>query len=322
MSSQSSYTLRGSTNNLKRRRNTVQFCGECTIYKDTTTTTTCEDYAQQLLLQSNHNNNEQQHTKTTKIIVSTIEEARLLILNEHNICSTLNNNNGSGNNNKADILLTNEAITNTINEEQPPPSTSSTIPKTIPKIMIKTTQRRRNLQAPTLPPSAFCNTCMWQEGTPYTCSERSTFLQDNYDLSSDEAMLGLMDQGYCVDPNYFDRVAAEKLAMEQAEQQKLLDEQNSKGGGGGGAAIGGAIVGILVVVALVVGVLLVRKRRKTNAERDTEGSGNKKGDATKDVSDNEYEQGELKLFVLIVVFYFLGRGYWFVVLFIRFGVCI
>ena len=109
-------------------------------------------------------------------------------------------------------------------------------------------------------------------------------------------MLGLMDQGYCVDPNYFDRVAAEKLAMEQAEQQKLLDEQNSKSGGGSGAAIGGAIVGILVVVALVVGVLFVRKRRKTNAaENSKDGSGNKKGDATKDVSDNEYEQGECSI---------------------------
>jgi len=208
--------------------------------------------------------------------------------------SSLDENNDSGdNNNKADIL--NEAIIiNANNNEQPPPSTSSTIikttPKTTPKTIIKTT-RRRNLQAPTLPPSAFCNTCMWQEGTPYTCSERSTFLQDNYDLSSDEAMLGLMDQGYCVDPNYFDRVAAEKLAMEQAEQQKLLDEQN-KGSGGSGAAIGGAIVGILVVVALVVGVLFVRKRRKTNASESEDGSGNKKGDATKDVSDNEYEQGE------------------------------
>ena len=108
-------------------------------------------------------------------------------------------------------------------------------------------------------------------------------------------MVGLMDQGYCVDPNYFDRVAAEKLAKEQAEVQKLLEEQNKgSGGGGSGAAIGGAIVGILVVVALVVGVLLVRKRRKTNAsESCTDGSGNKKGDATKDVSDNEYEQGEL-----------------------------
>ena len=300
MSSKSSYTLRGSTNNLKRRRSTTveQFCGECIIYKDTpTTTTTCEDYAQQLLQsQSNSNNNNNElHTKTTKIIVSTIEEAQLLILNEHKICSTLNNNNNNGdnNNNKADILL-DEAITNTINNEQPP--SSSTIPKTIPKTNIKTAtirQQRRNLQAPSLPPSAFCNTCMWQEGTPYTCSERSTFLQDNYDLTSDEAMIGLMDQGYCVDPNYFDRVAAEKLAKEQAEAQKLLDEQNSKGGGGSGGAIGGAIVGILVVVALVVGVLLVRKRRKTNASESEDGCGNKKGDATKDVSDNEYEQGEL-----------------------------
>lgn len=106
-------------------------------------------------------------------------------------------------------------------------------------------------------------------------------------------MVGLMDQGYCVDPNYFDRVAAEKLAMEQAEAQKLLDEQNKgSGGGGSGGAIGGAIVGILVVVALVVGVLLVRKRRKTNASESEDDSGNKKGDATKDVSDNEYEQGE------------------------------
>ena len=292
----SSYTLRGSTTLKRRRSNTVeQFCGECIIYKDTTTTT-CEDYAQQLLLQSNrnNNNNEQQHTK---IIVSTIEEARLLILNEHKICSTSNNNDSGVNNNKADIL--NEAIIITINNEQPP--SSSTI-KTIPKTTSKTTTkiaRHRNLQAPTLPPSAFCNTCMWQEGTPYTCSERSTFLQDNYDLSSDEAMLGLMDQGYCVDPNYFDRVAAEKLAMEQAEAQKLLDEQNKgSGGGGSGAAIGGAIVGILVVVALVVGVLLVRKRRKTNAERDTNGSGNKKGDATKDVSDNEYEQGEYYMYFM------------------------
>ena len=303
MSSTSSYTLRGSTN-LKRRRNVEQFCGECTIYKDTPTTT-CEDYAQQLLLQSNHKNNEQHTKKTTKIIVSSIEEARLLILNEHKICTSPNNNNSGVNNNKADILLLNEDITINNNNEQPPSSTIiKTTPKTTPKTMIKTA-RHRNLQAPSLPPSAFCNTCMWQEGTPYTCSERSTFLQDNYDLTSDEAMVGLMDQGYCVDPNYFDRVAAEKLAKEQAEAQKLLEEQNKSGGGSGGA-IGGAIVGILVVVALIVGVLLVRKRRKTNAA-ESEGR-NKKGDATKDVSDNEYEQGEFKLFVLIVWFYFFGEG--------------
>ena len=141
-----------------------------------------------------------------------------------------------------------------------------------------------------LPLSAFCPSCTWQEGVKYTCSERAEFLILNYELTEDFAIESLLEEGFCIDPEYYVRVAAEQQAAVEAaaEAARLAaEEEAASKSGGGGVAIGGAIGGILIVLLIVAGLLFRRHKRNKDMERE-----NKAEARTKEQSHSGSENGE------------------------------
>ena len=58
-----------------------------------------------------------------------------------------------------------------------------------------------------LPTDAFCDTCLWQEGSKFTCGTRVTHLANKYDMTKEQSIRSLFDQGLCIVPSYEQMVA-------------------------------------------------------------------------------------------------------------------